>query len=284
MQDLGKITVDVVTGMGGGGSGVGSEEEAADKLGLGEILKALPGMFSSMKANGFDFSATLAEMDDALEDSGSRFGSMLIKATAGLAMATVVVGAITKAFKMAIDAVMRLHQFIMGVASDLREFSPAIQIADMTNEIAMTMEKLRLGGIAGPAIAAQIQQAGRIERSLLTIKSFAAGVGAAFLAPMTEALAKILEAIVGFLPKILEALPNAVKATADLMQRGGAGLLSSGLGYGGIGMGMIMLGGVLKTQVVPTLQQIARNTQPQYDFTTANEPFVNDLRLMGARI
>jgi hypothetical protein len=284
MQDLGKITVDVVTGMGGGGSGVGSEEEAADKLGLGEILKALPGMFSSMKGNGFDFSATLAEMDDALKDSGSRFGSMLIKATAGLAMATVVVGAITKAFKMAIDAVMRLHQFIMGVASDLREFSPAIQIADMTNEIAMTMEKLRLGGIAGPAIAAQIQQAGRIERSLLTIKSFAAGVGAAFLAPMTEALAKILEAIVGFLPKILEALPNAVKATADLMQRGGAGLLSSGLGYGGIGMGMIMLGGVLKTQVVPTLQQIARNTQPQYDFTTANEPFVNDLRLMGARI
>jgi hypothetical protein len=284
MQDLGKITVDVVTGMGGGGSGVGGEEEAADKLGLGEILKALPGMFSSMKGNGFDFSATLAEMDDALKDSGSRFGSMLIKATAGLAMATVVVGAITKAFKMAIDAVMRLHQFIMGVASDLREFSPAIQIADMTNEIAMTMEKLRLGGIAGPAIAAQIQQAGRIERSLLTIKSFAAGVGAAFLAPMTEALAKILEAIVGFLPKILEALPNAVKATADLMQRGGAGLLSSGLGYGGIGMGMIMLGGVLKTQVVPTLQQIARNTQPQYDFTTANEPFVNDLRLMGARI
>jgi hypothetical protein len=284
MQDLGKITVDVLTGMGGGGSGVGSEEEAADKLGLGEILKALPGMFSSMKANGFDFSTTLAEMDDALEDSGSRFGSMLIKATAGLAMATVVVGAITKAFKMAIDAVMRLHQFIMGVASDLREFSPAIQIADMTNEIAMTMEKLRLGGIAGPAIAAQIQQAGRIERSLLTIKSFAAGVGAAFLAPMTEALAKILEAIVGFLPKILEALPNAVKATADLMQRGGAGLLSSGLGYGGIGMGMIMLGGVLKTQVVPTLQQIARNTQPQYDFTAANEPFVNDLRLMGARI
>jgi hypothetical protein len=284
MQDLGKITVDVVTGMGGGGSGVGGEEEAADKLGLGEILKALPGMFSSMKGNGFDFSATLAEMDDALEDSGSRFGSILIKATAGLAMATVVVGAITKAFKMAIDAVMRLHQFIMGVASDLREFSPAIQIADMTNEIAMTMEKLRLGGIAGPAIAAQIQQAGRIERSLLTIKSFAAGVGAAFLAPMTEALAKILEAIVGFLPKILEALPNAVKATADLMQRGGAGLLSSGLGYGGIGMGMIMLGGVLKTQVVPTLQQIARNTQPQYDFTTANEPFVNDLRLMGARI
>jgi hypothetical protein len=284
MQDLGKITVDVVTGMGGGGSGVGGEEEAADKLGLGEILKALPGMFSSMKANGFDFSATLAEMDDALEDSGSRFGSMLIKASAGLAMATVVVGAITKAFKMAIDAVMRLHQFIMGVASDLREFSPAIQIADMTNEIAMTMEKLRLGGIAGPAIAAQIQQAGRIERSLLTIKSFAAGVGAAFLAPMTEALAKILEAIVGFLPKILEALPNAVKATADLMQRGGAGLLSSGLGYGGIGMGMIMLGGVLKTQVVPTLQQIARNTQPQYDFTAANEPFVNDLRLMGARI
>jgi hypothetical protein len=284
MQDLGKITVDVVTGMGGGGSGVGGEEEAADKLGLGEILKALPGMFSSMKGNGFDFSATLAEMDDALEDSGSRFGSMLIKASAGLAMATVVVGAITKAFKMAIDAVMRLHQFIMGVASDLREFSPAIQIADMTNEIAMTMEKLRLGGIAGPAIAAQIQQAGRIERSLLTIKSFAAGVGAAFLAPMTEALAKILEAIVGFLPKILEALPNAVKATADLMQRGGAGLLSSGLGYGGIGMGMIMLGGVLKTQVVPTLQQIARNTQPQYDFTAANEPFVNDLRLMGARI
>jgi hypothetical protein len=284
MQDLGKITVDVVTGMGGGGSGVGGEEEAADKLGLGEILKALPGMFSSMKGNGFDFSATLAEMDGALEDSGSRFGSMLIKATAGLAMATVVVGAITKAFKMAIDAVMRLHQFIMGVASDLREFSPAIQIADMTNEIAMTMEKLRLGGIAGPAIAAQIQQAGRIERSLLTIKSFAAGVGAAFLAPMTEALAKILEAIVGFLPKILEALPNVVDATADLMQRGGAGLLSSGLGFGGIGMGMIMLGGVLKTQVVPTLQQIARNTQPQYDFTAANEPFVNDLRLMGARI
>lgn len=284
MQDLGKITVDVVTGMGGGGSGVGGEEEAADKLGLGEILKALPGMFSSMKSNGFDFSTTLAEMDDALENSGSRFGSMLIKATAGLAMATVVVGAITKAFKMAIDAVMRLHQFIMGVASDLREFSPAIQIADMTNEIAMTMEKLRMGAIAGPAIAAQIQQSGRIERSLLTIKSFAAGVGAAFLAPMTEIFANILDNLVAYLPKILEALIKTVNKTGSLMQQAGVGIAASGTGYSGIGVGMILLGGIMKTQIVPTLQQIARNTQPQYDFTAANEPFVNDLRLMGARI
>jgi hypothetical protein len=284
MQDLGKITVDVVTGMGGGGSGVGGEEEAADKLGFGEILKSLPGMFSSMKSNGFDFSTTLAEMDDALENSGSRFGSMLIKATAGLAMATVVVGAITKAFKMAVDAVMQLHQFIMGVASDLREFSPAIQIADMTNEIAMTMEKLRLGGIAGPAIAAQIQQAGRIERSLLTIKSFAAGVGAAFLAPMTEIFANILDNLVAYLPKILEALITTVQKTGSFMQQAGVGIAASGTGYSGIGIGMILLGGMMRNQIVPTLKQIARNTQPQYDFTAANEPFVNDLRLMGARI
>jgi hypothetical protein len=281
MQDLGKITVDVVTGEGGGGSGAPADAEK--KLGLGEMLKSLPGLFSAVKGNGLNLAKSMDLLDGILENSGSKFGSFLTKATFALGLTAFAASAAVKAFKAIYDSVMKLHQFIMSAADDLREFSPAIQLADMTNEIAMTMQKFRLGMVVGPAIANQVAQAGRIERSLSQIRSFAAGVGAAFLAPLTENVAKILEALTVYLPKMIESLSGGVKATAEAFQKSGSFLLSSQISPM-FGASMMVIGTTLLTKVVPALNQIARNTQQPIDFTAQNQPFLNDLRLMGAKI
>lgn len=281
MQDLGKITVDVVTGEGGGGSG--APEDAEKKLGLGEMLKGLPGLFSAVKGNGLNLAKSMDLLDGILEDSGSKFGSFLTKATFALGLTAFAASAAVKAFKAIYDSVMKLHQFIMSAADDLREFSPAIQLADMTNEIAMTMQKFRLGMVVGPAIANQVAQAGRIERSLAQIRSFAAGVGAAFLAPITENVAKILEQVVAYLPKLVEILSSVTQGIAEMFNKIGSSLLSSGISpmFGG---SLMMISTTLQTKVVPALNQIAKNTQQPIDFTAQNQPFLNDLRLMGAKI
>lgn len=281
MQDLGKITVDVVTGEGGGGSG--APEDAEKKLGLGEMLKGLPGLFSAVKGNGLNLAKSMDLLDGILEDSGSKFGSFLTKATFALGLTAFAASAAVKAFKAIYDSVMKLHQFIMAAADDLREFSPAIQLADMTNEIAMTMQKFRLGMVVGPAIANQVAQAGRIERSLAQIRSFAAGVGAAFLAPITENVAKILEQLVAYLPKLVEILSSVTQGIAEMFNKLGSSLLFSGISpmFGG---SLMMISTTLQTKVVPALNQIARNTQQPIDFTAVNQPFLNDLRLMGAKI
>jgi len=281
MQDLGKITVDVVTGEGGGGSG--APEDAEKKLGLGEMLKGLPGLFSAVKGNGLNLAKSMDLLDGILEDSGSKFGSFLTKATFALGLTAFAASAAVKAFKAIYDSVMKLHQFIMAAADDLREFSPAIQLADMTNEIAMTMQKFRLGMVVGPAIANQVAQAGRIERSLSQIRSFAAGVGAAFLAPITENVAKILEQVVAYLPKLVEILSSVTQGIAEMFNKLGSSLLFSGISpmFGG---SLMMISTTLQTKVVPALNQIARNTQQPIDFTAVNQPFLNDLRLMGAKI
>lgn len=281
MQDLGKITVDVVTGEGGGGSG--APEDAEKKLGLGEMLKGLPGLFSAVKGNGLNLAKSMDLLDGILEDSGSKFGSFLTKATFALGLTAFAASAAVKAFKAIYDSVMKLHQFIMAAADDLREFSPAIQLADMTNEIAMTMQKFRLGMVVGPAIANQVAQAGRIERSLAQIRSFAAGVGAAFLAPITENVAKILEQVVAYLPKLVEILSSVTQGIAEMFNKLGSSLLFSGISpmFGG---SLMMISTTLQTKVVPALNQIAKNTQQPIDFTAQNQPFLNDLRLMGAKI
>lgn len=281
MQDLGKITVDVVTGEGGGGSGVA--EDAEKKLGLGEMLKGLPGLFSDVKGNGLNLAKSMDLLDGILEESGSKFGSFLTKATFALGLAAFAASEAVKAFKAIYDSLMKLHQFIMAAADDLREFSPAIQLADMTNEIAMTMQKFRLGMVVGPAIANQVAQAGRIERSLSQIRSFAAGVGAAFLAPITENVAKILEQLVAYLPKLVEILSSVTQGIAEMFNKLGSSLLFSGISpmFGG---SLMMISTTLQTKVVPALNQIARNTQQPIDFTAVNQPFLNDLRLMGAKI
>lgn len=281
MQDLGKITVDVVTGEGGGGSGAPADAEK--KLGLGEMLKGLPGLFSAVKKNGLNLAKSMDLLDGILEDSGSKFGSFLTKATFALGLTAFAASAAVKAFKAIYDSVMKLHQFIMSAADDLREFSPAIQLADMTNEIAMTMQKFRLGMVVGPAIANQVAQAGRIERSLAQIRSFAAGVGAAFLAPLTEGIADILDSLVAYLPKIVEMLAKTAQGSAEALNTIGKGLLFSNMSPM-VGGSLMMISTTLQTKVVPALNQIARNTQQPIDFTAVNQPFLNDLRLMGAKI
>lgn len=282
MQDLGKITIDVreIEGAGGQAAAGGGE----NLLGTGQIVRGLPGMIGQIMRNGLNFAKTSDLVSGALEGAGTRVGRGMIKLGAAAGVAAVAFIAVSAVVTAAVKALMSLNDFVMRFASDIREFSPSVQLADMQNEIASTLLKFRMGMVVGPAIGAQSQQVGRIERAIFQIRGYAAGIGAAFLEPITRILADVLENLVSYLPKIVELLGGTLRFVGDLLMKGGQSLFGFGPGVNtGIGVGLIALGATAQ-KIANTVTQIAKNTQVQADYSGLNQPFLDDLRLMGARI
>lgn len=281
MQDLGKITIDVreVAGAGGQAAAGGGE----NLMSTSAVAKGLPGMIGDIVKNGLNFAKTSDLVTDALQAAGTTSGRVLIRLGATAGVAAVAFLAVSAVVAQAVKALMRLHDFVMRFADDIRQFSPSVQLADMQNEIATMILKFRMGQAIGPAIGAQIQQSGRVERAILQIRGYAAGIGAAFLVPMTKMLADILEKLADYLPKIVELLAGTIQFIGELLMRSGTSMLSLGVSGTGMGAGLIALGATA-LKIANTVNQIARNTQVQADYSGENAPFLDDLRLMGARI
>lgn len=188
------------------------------------------------------------------------------------------VGAVRKA----IDGLVAMHRFIMDFADDIREFSPAIQLADMQNEIEAVRTKMGLAAGTGAAIGSQILQAGRIERSILQIRGFVAGIGAVFLAPITKMIADLLEWLQKFLPRVIEAIAAILDGIGNFI-----GTILPGSGVAKLlGVSDVTLRNVAQTfyQMAADIRSIKQNTSPMQNYTALNQPFIDDLRLMGARI
>lgn len=282
MQDLGKITIDVreIEGEGGQAAAGGGE----NLLSTGQIARGLPGMIGQIMRNGLNFAETSDMVTEALQTAGTKTGATLIRVGAALGVAAVGISAAIVAVKAVVAALMRLHEFVMQFAEDIRQFSPSVQLADMQNEIASTMMKFRMGLVVGPAIGAQLQQAGRIERAIFQIRGYAAGIGAAFLEPMTRLLADVLDNLVAYLPKIVELLAGTLRFIGEFLMKSGQSMfgfaspMATGLGAGLIALGATAL------KIANTANEIARNTKATADYSGLNQPFLDDLRLMGARI
>jgi hypothetical protein len=282
MQDLGKITIDVreIEGTGGQAAAGGGE----NLLSTGQIARGLPGMIGQIMKNGLNFSKTSDMVTEALGSAGTKMGGTLIRVGAALGVAAVGIAAAIVAVKAVVNALVKLHEFVMRFAEDIRQFSPSIQLADMQNEIASTLMKFRMGLVVGPAIGAQLQQAGRIERAIFQIRGYAAGIGAAFLEPMTRMLADVLDNLVAYLPKIVEMLAGSLRVIGEVLMKSGQAMFGFASPMAtGIGAGLFALGATA-LKISNTLNEIARNTKASADYSGLNQPFLDDLRLMGARI
>jgi hypothetical protein len=281
MQDLGKITIDVREMAGSGGQAAAGGGE--NLLGTRDVARGLPGMIGDIVRNGLNVAKSQDLVGEALKTAGTRTGATLIRFAALAGGAAVAIGAMTAVVVAVGKALLRLNEFVMRFAEDIREFSPSIQLADMENEIATMLLKFRMGQAVGPAIGSQIQQAGRVERAILQIRGYAAGIGAAFLAPMTKMLADILEKLVEYLPKIVELIAGALQFVGEALMNSGLSLLGTGLSGTGVGAGLIALGATA-LKIANTANEIARNTRASADYSGENAPFLDDLRLMGAKI
>jgi len=184
MQDLGRIVIDINEQGGGQTEGIS---------GVGDMDGGGGGM------------AEAAEDIGAMASAAS-FASTAFTAVAGVfAVMTKVVGEVGK-------ALLALNRFVLEVASDLRDYSPGIQLAEMQNQIAMVNTRFRMGMQYGGAIGAQMLEVGRIERAFVEIRSAFAGIGAIFLRPITKYVADVLDNLKEYLPKITEAMAKAAEA------------------------------------------------------------------------
>lgn len=309
MQDLGKITIDINEGgksSAGGAAGGGATPSGAVKSIVGQGMnKALDATSKSISGAASAASRAISAINEqgakkAILDATSGFISgAASSASAALVGVGLVIGGVTAAFavlvlgvKLAIDALVALHKFVMEMASEIREYSPGIQLAELGNELNMMMTKLRLGGQYGASIGAQIKEAGRADRAALEIKTALAAMGSVFLRPITKILADILEGIVSNLPKII----NAMAALATYMAEASRYATREGVGRE-LHRSLIPAGARAlfdqqnpESPLVKMWKDIAAELRainrkmPDPSYKALNAPFLADLALMGARI
>jgi hypothetical protein len=242
MQDLGKITIDINEG---GGSSAGGA--------AGGIGKAMSG--------GLSVAALASEMVSGI-------------ITAIYSALKIAVVQIIKAAKMIYDAFMQLRQFVLEFVDDIREYSPAVQLADLGNEMAMMGEKMRAANMGGALAARVVSAEGEIERSLFRFRSVFATAGAAIVGPILQQVAKVLQYLETWLPKVIDIIGR-------LIELYGIGLQMIPTFMGGDFFKNL---GVSIEQIGKDIREINLNTKPEIDFSELNKPFLDDLRLMGARV
>lgn len=286
MQDLGTIHIDIEGGEGSpipaGRSGGGGTAAFGGAL---SNLKSIPSTVVDITKGG----AAISEVSATIAVSMEMASGLLSKSTIAIAATgAVVVGAFAAVAVGAYafgKAMMKLNEFVMSFAQEIIETSPAMRVAQAEAQTQMLMTRLRVGGMVGGAISRQYAEASRVERAVFEIKGYAAGIGAAFLKPLTAMVASILEYIIAnidkvidFLVLITEMISSALKGMASILSVLPAMLGGQGMGYA---LNLVALGfdGVIKE-----LTAIKRNTQKSVDFVEANQMFINDLRLMGTRI
>lgn len=297
MQDLGKIVIDVREGGGGGipSSGVGEYVSRQIPPVIPQVASATRGgnalvgvgdlqtFVRDIVRTGTDFRGQVRLIGNGLSNSVGGMSSTMIVAGVAIGASIVAVGAAVLAVKKMIDAFSSLNRFVMDFAHDIRDYSPAVQMAEMSNEIAMTMMRFRMGMGVGGAVASQVQQAGRIERSLFQIRTYAAAIGSQFLVPITKMLADILEQIAENLPNILAFLQGLIKGLGDMMTSIADGVQGMFMMFATPWLGPLMkLLGTYLQGFAASLGKIERNTAPT-DMAGINKPFMDDIRLMTGR-
>lgn len=275
MQDLGRIEIDITASAGEpgstsatGGGGAGGGDEGGGGGGVKGIAARIALAMRGVVAAIVKFGAVLS------------------------AIGGVIAGVVGKV----VDGLKRLHAITMEVHNDLRDYSPAIQIAEMMNEIAMMQTKFRLAGSAGAGLAGMAAEQGRIDRAMLELKTTVAGFGAAILTPILRLIARTLELLNAYIPRIQEMLANILTYIGELVRSLGtmfsaAGSSCSGLNrmfpgifpvIAGSGQFLQVLGDKIVT-MADDVRAINRNTSPTSTIDI-NQPFLDDLRLMGANI
>jgi hypothetical protein len=241
MQDLGKITIDINEG---GGSSAGGAS--------GGMSSSLPKLSSVSEMIGPVISALASAA----------------KVVAGLAI---------KAAKQIYEAFMKLRQFVLAFVDDIREYSPAVQLADLGNEMAMIGEKMRAANMGGKLAANVVSAEGEVERSMFRIKSVLATAGAAIVGPIMRQLARALQYLETWLPKILDTIGKILEWLGSAIQTASKLLPPNPGGF------FKELGSSIE-KIGKDIREINLNTKPNVNFSELNKPFLDDLRLMGARV
>ena len=251
MQDLGKITIDINEGGGSSAGGAAS----SDKIQLEDILPS--------------------KSDLAVGMGASLFGP--IAAGIAVALKKVTEYLIAAAVKI-YQAFMKLREWVLKFADDIRQYSPELMLADLNNELQMMTTKMGAAQMGGRLTAGVVAQEGRVERSLFRMQAYLATVSAAIVGPIMKGVANILEYFEIWIPKIIDSIGAMIEAFGVAIQAA-SNMLPAGYG----GNFFKSLGKEIE-KIGNDVRQVKMNTAPAVNFGDINKPFINDLRLMGATI
>lgn len=249
MQDLGKITIDINEGDGSSGGGAASSDQLQD---------ILP-----------------SKSDLAVGMGASLFGP--IAAGIAVALKKVTEYLIAAAVKI-YQAFMKLREWVLKFADDIRQYSPAIMLEDLNNELQMMTTKMGAAQMGGRLTAGVVAQEGRVERSLFRMQAYLSTVSAAIVGPIMKGVANILEYLESWIPKIIDAIGAMIEAFGIGIQAV-SNMLPAGYGgnfFKSLGKDIEKIGN--------DVRQVKMNTAPAVNYGDLNKPFINDLRLMGATI
>lgn len=249
MQDLGRIVIDINESGGGkveGESGIAKEiaSDAAESAAADGAVEAAAGM------------SALGAVAEALSTAFAAIG--------------VVVGVTIKAIGKMAEAMKWMHAQVMSFANDIEEFSPQIQLAELDNDLRMMATKFRMGSLVGSQIGGYMREVGALERTLIEIKGLMAGVFASALRPILHGINRLVEWVESYLPAMLEAIGKLFMAMGSPT---GSGMFRELYEFG-----------KEVRDIGRNARDIKRNTDPKIDFSDLNKGFLNDLRLMGAKI
>lgn len=251
MQDLGRILIDI-NEKGGGGKAEG-QSGIANVEGVAE-----------------DAGAAIAEDVGSAASEMTALGSVAAGVSAAFAGVTVAVGAIIKVVDKVVRAMVWMHEQVMSFANDIADFSVGIQLAEMENELKMMSTKFRLGAAVGGQVGAYMKEVGALERTMLELKGVMAGIFATILRPILHAVNRVAEWLENNLLGVIEAIGKAI--------------MSMGSPTGFAFSKSIYEIGKSIMQIAQDARGIKNNTAPVPDFSDINAGFLNDLRLMGAKI
>jgi uncharacterized protein YukE len=193
-------------------------------------------------------------------------------------VAGIALGAMVAGLKMAVRAVAAFTEKV-------GEYSGRISAARAKADVEREMAKIRAPrGLAGVAGAEFESAMGGLEAAFTRLQAAFAPLLSTFAIPALRALEMVVDAlawigelvnkwfgtITAILGAVIAAIGIALIATLNPIG------IAVGLALTGIGAGVVYMG--------QKLSQIDKNTRPKDDFTDANAPFLNDLRLMGAKI
>lgn len=268
MQDLGRILIDINEKGGGGAEGI------------------------SGLASGAGAAGDAVAAEEAAAASAAGLASSLAAVGAGLAVAF---SAIVTGAKMVYAGLSKMHELMMSVASDLRQYSPGIQLAEMQNQLKMFGVKMRAGMAYGGIIGGAMLEQGRIDRTLTEMKFALGAVSAAILKPILRGVANILDQIKLWLPRLIQlvAMTAEFLSTAEDKRQSLVESMASEMSYvwnGAQGYDISIrtaerspFARILR-EIARDARSIARHTEPKIDFNKMNAPFFADLRLMGVKI
>jgi flagellar biosynthesis protein FliQ len=251
MQDLGKITIDINEGGGSSGGGAAS----SDKIQLEDFMPS--------------------KSDFAVGMGASLFGP--VATAVAIALKKVTEYLIAAAIKI-YEAFMKLREWVLKFADDIRQYSPELMLADLNNELQMMITKMGAAQMGGRLTAGVVAQEGRVERSLFRMQAYLSTVSAAVVGPIMKAVANILEYLESWIPKIIDAIGAMIEALGLTIQAM-SDILPAGYG----GNFFKSLGKEIE-KIGNDVRQVKMNTAPAVNFGDINKPFINDLRLMGATI